>query len=271
MVSVLVLAYNHANYIESCLLSLVSQDYRGDYEIIVSDDCSQDGTYDVILSFVSHYPDYKFVLNRNQRNMGIGFNLKKLWSLASGDIYIMCDGDDVSANNRISTIVKYYQNNPNVYLIDSQVEFLVGCKLCSNRHLDSCTRRYDIKDYINKNPIRTWGCTRTYRREIISMFGEFRDTTPTGDTPTVLRGLLLGEIIVVPDILVSYRIHENQISNGTNIKSINRVLISYQYFDDVIYAVRKKYVSVCDFCSLLYRIMYYYMAAKWNRMCSLKK
>ncbi|CAJ37773.1 putative glycosyltransferase (family 2) [Methanocella arvoryzae MRE50] len=43
-ISVVIPAYNEENYIERCLKSLSCQDYRGDYEIIISDDCSTDNT-----------------------------------------------------------------------------------------------------------------------------------------------------------------------------------------------------------------------------------
>ena len=51
LVSVVVSCYNQRGYIEACLDSILSQDVSFPYELIVSDDCSTDGTQEVLLNY----------------------------------------------------------------------------------------------------------------------------------------------------------------------------------------------------------------------------
>lgn len=50
-VSFIIASYNCKPYIEECFNSIFNQTYRGDIEIIVCDDCSKDGTRDVLQKY----------------------------------------------------------------------------------------------------------------------------------------------------------------------------------------------------------------------------
>ena len=50
LISLVTISYNQGNYLKECLESVVSQDFEN-YEHIVVDDCSQDNSRDIILSF----------------------------------------------------------------------------------------------------------------------------------------------------------------------------------------------------------------------------
>ena len=55
-VSLLVFSYNQFKYIEDAIHSALNQDYCN-LEIIISDDCSNDGTFDLVKNLVSNYYD----------------------------------------------------------------------------------------------------------------------------------------------------------------------------------------------------------------------
>ena len=66
-VSVCVLVYNHANVIETTLQTILEQSL-GDYEVVVSDDCSTDGTWEILSAFQEKYPRIRAI--RTPRNLG---------------------------------------------------------------------------------------------------------------------------------------------------------------------------------------------------------
>lgn len=72
-VSVLVLTYKQAKYISKCLDSILSQKVDFRYEIVVGEDCSNDGTKEMLLEYQKLYPD-RFVLLLNETNMGPSLN-----------------------------------------------------------------------------------------------------------------------------------------------------------------------------------------------------
>ena len=68
-VSVCVVTYNQEKYIRQCLQSIVDQETDFDFEVIVSDDCSMDGTCAIVQEFVEKYPGMVKPIFHD-RNMG---------------------------------------------------------------------------------------------------------------------------------------------------------------------------------------------------------
>lgn len=107
--SVVLLTYNQEEFVGDALRSLLEQDYA-DLQIVVSDDNSQDGTWQVVNSIVEAYTGRKrIVLNRNPENLGIGANYAKAFSLTTGDVVFSAAGDDVSLPTRCSETISAWQ------------------------------------------------------------------------------------------------------------------------------------------------------------------
>lgn len=91
-ISVRVITYNQEQLIKRAIDSILTQrDYV--YEICVSDDCSADHTWDVLLHYDKEYPGL-FKLNRNEKNVGLFVNIGKTQKLVTGDIEYVLAGDD---------------------------------------------------------------------------------------------------------------------------------------------------------------------------------
>lgn len=100
--TILVVAYNHEDYIEECLNSLVNQTELP-YEIIISDDCSTDNTWEIIEEFHRKYPKL-FKIYQNKENLGIFENIDKIRGLSSGNVINFCSGDDLLKAKTIQNI-----------------------------------------------------------------------------------------------------------------------------------------------------------------------
>ena len=82
--------------IREAFQAALSQDYDN-LEICVSDDNSQDGTWEIIQEMANDYHGpHRLILNHNERNLGTIGNWQKLCAMASGEILIKADGADVS-------------------------------------------------------------------------------------------------------------------------------------------------------------------------------
>ena len=90
--SVLTLTYNQEKYIQIALDSILNQSVLPD-EIIISDDCSTDKTWDIILKYFNKFP--KIIKPfRNEKNLGIFQNYNKAIQHLTGNIISSCAGDD---------------------------------------------------------------------------------------------------------------------------------------------------------------------------------
>ena len=108
-ISVLVITYNQEDVISRAIESLLSQkEYI--YEICVSDDCSKDRTWDILMNYDKKYPGL-FKLNRNNPNLGIFENIEKTWTMPSGDIIYQLSGDDECGLGWFSKVIDYINKN----------------------------------------------------------------------------------------------------------------------------------------------------------------
>jgi glycosyltransferase involved in cell wall biosynthesis len=99
-VSVCVITYNQEQYIGECLQSLVEQRTNFDFEIIVGDDCSTDGTHGIILDFARRYP-HLIRTNFQPYNTGGSKNNLEVHAAARGDYVAHIDGDDYALPGRL--------------------------------------------------------------------------------------------------------------------------------------------------------------------------
>ena len=95
-VSVICNAYNHERYIEKALKGFVSQKTNFDYEILIHDDASTDGTAAIIRKYESLYPDIikPIYQEKNQYSQKVAITDTIQIPRAQGDYIAFCEGDD---------------------------------------------------------------------------------------------------------------------------------------------------------------------------------
>lgn len=104
-ISVLVITYKQEDIVGRTLDSLISQrDYL--YEICISDDCSPDGTWDVLQDYQKRYPDL-IKLHRQDPNVGIFENTEYSWTMPTGDIINEIAGDDTTPEGWYKAVIDY--------------------------------------------------------------------------------------------------------------------------------------------------------------------
>ena len=98
-ISVSVITYNHAAYIAQALDSALAQRTTFDYEIVIADDCSNDGTREIVARYGRRYPDRIRVLLPD-RHRGFVRNALRLSHAWRGEYVAMLDGDDYWIDTR---------------------------------------------------------------------------------------------------------------------------------------------------------------------------
>ena len=118
-ISVVVPNYNYARYINKRIDSIVRQTYPI-YELIVLDDCSADGSVEVIKKKLAEvemkYPELKIQFVQNEKNSGKAMaQWKKGFDLASGDYVWIAEADDLCSKRFLEEVMKGF-NDPEVML-----------------------------------------------------------------------------------------------------------------------------------------------------------
>ena len=201
--SFLLITYNQERFVEEAFQSCISQTC-GDYEIVISDDNSTDATYAVLERLVKNYREsggeIPIILNKNERNLGIGGNFQKAAELRRGQWLLMAAGDDISLSTRIETIEKVIKRHPEVYGINTARYFV--------------DERGETLEYSFKLGYLL-GADSVWNRRVFSEFRPLDRRVMSEDHVLNLRALLLGGMIQVNTPTIKYRISSQNYSIHT--------------------------------------------------------
>jgi glycosyltransferase involved in cell wall biosynthesis len=122
-VSVCVITYNQEKYIRQCLQSIVDQETDFEFEVLVGDDCSTDGTRGIVREFAERYPEIVKPIYQ-EKNIGGGFhNYLTVHRAARGEYIAHIDGDDLMLPNKIQKQADYLDQNPGCTVVWHRVNF----------------------------------------------------------------------------------------------------------------------------------------------------
>ena len=135
-VSVCVITYNQEQYIRKCLQSLVGQQTNFDFEIIVGEDCSTDGTRAVVQEFVDRYPRLVRAVFQ-ARNSGGSRNNLEVHAAARGEYVAHVDGDDYALPGKLQAQADVLDRDANCNAVWHRVDYFDDSGgWCSGRTAD---------------------------------------------------------------------------------------------------------------------------------------
>lgn len=92
-ISIIVPIYNHGNYLEEAINSILMQKLVCSYEVLIGEDCSTDNSRDVLKKLQHRLPSNFFIYYR-EYNYGSRKNFEDLYFKMTGKYYIILEGDD---------------------------------------------------------------------------------------------------------------------------------------------------------------------------------
>jgi glycosyltransferase involved in cell wall biosynthesis len=111
--SVAIITFNHAEFIAKALDSVLMQLTSFDYEIIVGDDCSTDGTREIIQTYQQRWPA-KITTVFREKNVGMMRNFKETVEQCTGNYIALLEGDDYWTDlNKLQLQAEYLDGHPN--------------------------------------------------------------------------------------------------------------------------------------------------------------
>lgn len=116
LVSVVISVYNCEATVEAALDSIRAQTYPN-WELVVCDDCSTDGTPAALKKMAERVGRARFILLSNSSNRKLPYSLNRCLKAASGELIARMDGDDISEPNRLARQVAFLSENPDVDLV----------------------------------------------------------------------------------------------------------------------------------------------------------
>lgn len=124
MISIGLPVYNGAPWIREALDSVMGQSYA-DWELLVMDDGSEDGTVEVVREYQK---DARVKLLVDGQHLGIAARLNQLVQKAQGEFFARMDADDIMMPDRLEKQLAFLQAHPEADVIGSEM-VLMGCKV----------------------------------------------------------------------------------------------------------------------------------------------
>jgi glycosyltransferase involved in cell wall biosynthesis len=148
LVSVCLITYNHEKYIRQAIEGVLMQKLTFDWEFIIADDYSTDGTRAILTEYQEKYPE-RIKLIFQEKNVGPAKNWLDLITAPQSKYIAYFEGDDYwTDENKLQKQVDFLEKNPNFTLCHSDVNVLtVDGTVIDNHSLKSWNYKKDVLDY----------------------------------------------------------------------------------------------------------------------------
>ncbi|MGD1108567.1 MAG: glycosyltransferase [Terracidiphilus sp.] len=209
-VSVAMSTYNHEKFIAQAIESVLAQNVNFDYEIVVGEDCSTDGTRAVVMDFHRRHPD-RIRLLLWDRNVGMMRNGAAIFGACRAEYLAYLEGDDYwTATDKLQKQVDFLDAHPDRAICCGRAR---GVYEAGAENSDvkwdvfppHPAGTYTVEDILKGTFVVT--CTTVLRRELVPSFPKWYFEMKLGDWPLWAMIARFGKIELMDEIMAAYRIH----------------------------------------------------------------
>jgi glycosyltransferase involved in cell wall biosynthesis len=214
-VSVCVQAYNHAPYIAQALDSVLMQETDFDYELIIGEDESSDGTREICIRYAEQHPDRirlflrsrEDVIYINGRATG-RYNFVENLRAARGEYIALLDGDDYWTDpHKLQKQVDLLKTHPDYAMCFHSVLVIDETQQDESRIKTPLGKRdvYRLNDILKGNFISN--LSMMFRNQWIDDLPDWYWQMPIGDWPLHILNAQHGDIGYIDEVMGVYRQH----------------------------------------------------------------
>jgi alpha-1,3-rhamnosyltransferase len=249
LVSIVVPAYNHENYIVPCIESILLQDYEN-IEIIIINDGSSDDTPKKIRELKNK--SHRNFLYINKNNEGLVKTLNLGLKIARGEYFCELGSDDILMKESIRERVEFLENNPPMDAVftdafvfsEGEDHTKVSKRIIGREKEGFESKRHTLLDLIERNA-KIFFPTGMFRRNILEKIKAFdEDFRYCEDTVTRYHLALYGNIGYLDKTLMYYRIHAGNVSIGNPLKTWPEKILALKKVYNIVQDRKIKHLTV---------------------------
>ncbi len=236
----LVIAYRMRDTLPAAVAGAIAQTVP--CEIIVSDDSSGDDAFALVRPMLQGYAGpHRVTLRSTTRNLGLCPHMQELAQMASAPILFNSAGDDVSKPQRVADVLAEFAARPAAQIVGSSVDDVDADGQLIKPATRGLPRRVDQDWLLAQGKMATiLGASMALRRELFTRFPALIGRVE--DNMLMLRGALLGSCRCVPDTLLKYRRHDNNLGDWV----FDRSKQGYEGWKRRQLRVAEMYVEIAD-------------------------
>jgi glycosyltransferase involved in cell wall biosynthesis len=197
-VTAVLFCYRQQDVVEAAVRSIFEQTVQP-VEIILSDDASPDGSYEVLCRLADQYTGpAKLIVRKTEGSSGWFAHINTCMALASHDQVIIFAGDDISLPNRVERFAEEISKHPESRLIWSMMERMTPDGKATGKVMGTSS--------FTPGRLRGGvGASQCWHKELITAFGELPPVQAAEDIVLPFRASLLGGLRHIPEPLVLWR------------------------------------------------------------------
>ena len=205
-VSILMITYNHEKYIAQALDSVLMQEVDFDYEIVIGEDCSTDGTREIVLEYQRRHPDRIRPL-LPASNLGMIRNFVETYRACQGELVAILEGDDFwTCSKKLQKQVDFLDAHPDAAICFATTRVFYEEKDAPDYLFPAeCKEFSGIEDLLLGNFMQT--CSVMFRNRLFGEFPEWFFSGVIGDYPLHVLNAEHGSIGYLPEVMAAYRVH----------------------------------------------------------------
>ena len=242
MISILLAAYNGAQYIGEQIKSIQNQTIS-DFELLVCDDCSTDNTFDILKEYAKL--DNRIKIFRNEENLGFKKNFERLLYLSCGEYIALSDQDDIWTDNHLEKLITSIGNNDlicgNAYLVDANGNS-IGSTLLDCAHFDFLPKNQDEWFFFLLHGSIFQGAACLFRNSLLPYILPIPKKVRFHDYWIAIQACLHGGVTYLNEPVLFYRQHGKNVTENKNFSYIEMILRAF--FSD---ATKKKNIEQIEF------------------------
>jgi hypothetical protein len=206
-------SYNGEQYLREQLDSILSQQQVPD-AIVLCDDCSTDGTWDILKAFEASSP-VPVITIRNSTRQGVVKNFERAIRMLDTDLIFLCDQDDIWLHGKVATVASIFAGSPETTLVFTDAVLVDGAGqeigyslfdgLQINHWEEQAFQRGNAFEVLCRRTAVT-GATAAFRRSILSTALPFPDNC-WHDEWLALIASATGKVVKLPSPTIKYRQH----------------------------------------------------------------
>lgn len=230
-VSVGMIAYNHEKFVAQAIRGVLDQETDFDYELIISNDCSPDGTDRVIRETIAAHPKGGIVKYFNQKkNLGPQANSAFVIDKYQGRYIAGCEGDDYwTDRSKLQKQFAVLEASPNVNIVYHDVDILLGKKIIAPPPVQDTSLTGDKNvftkfDLARKNLIPT--VSVMYRKLSRYEYPDWHHSFPVGDYFHHHMHIGEGLIVRIPERMAVYRLHQGSTWSSNSMEKRARAFVT---------------------------------------------
>ena len=205
LVSVKMSTYNHKPYIAQAIEGVVMQETSFPFELIIGEDCSTDGTREIVMEYQKRHPEITRVIT-SEHNVGMRRNGLRMSKACRGKYIAWCEGDDYwTHQKKLQKQVDILESQPEVVMVAHRANIVDADNKLLTVRPSMQSAILDPKYIIARGGSSFETCSMILRTSLLANLPDWFRSFPVGDVALVNLSINRGKIYFIGEIMSTYR------------------------------------------------------------------